>query len=457
MMDTREAMPRYYLSTRDILVMAVLAGLSGITSTAINGLGDVVQAALGFAGTTQWAAGLHVTLLLLVVGLTNKGGAATLAGLLKGGVELLSGNTHGILVLLISLTAGLLIDLCMMAFRRKDSRLAYVVAGGLAAMSNVFVFQLFASAPEDLLAFIWAVGALAFVSGALLGGLLAHSLLLLLRRSGLAPQRAYRVMPRWHYAAFLVAGAALAVGGGVALSRALAGPPAVAVSGDCAAPFDYAYSEEQFDILTVEATVNDTKRRAAGVRLDQILDRAQPNPSAASVLVTASDGYAFFVTLQEARENVNLVLAHRGEGREMRYEIVGAVNPKAWVRNVAELRLVPLALVQVSGLLETPFPYNPDEWQLEMDNATLDLGYGEAKYQGTRLDDLFDKWRPQREAAVLRIETRSGESVALPLYDVLADSTLRIWNVSTPDGLRFAIAREDGDILARDVVALAIE
>ena len=37
-----------------------------------------------------------------------------------------------------------------------------VAAGGLAAASNVFVFQLFASAPEDVLAFVWGIAAVAF-------------------------------------------------------------------------------------------------------------------------------------------------------------------------------------------------------------------------------------------------------------------------------------------------------
>ncbi len=111
---------RYYFTTRDLLMMAALAALGGITSTAINAFGDFVQSIVGFAGTTQWAAGLHVLWLTLAVGLTGKQGAGTVTGLLKGGVELLSGNTHGILILLVDLVAGLLIDLGFLPFRRKD-------------------------------------------------------------------------------------------------------------------------------------------------------------------------------------------------------------------------------------------------------------------------------------------------------------------------------------------------
>ena len=136
---------RYYYSTRDLLMMAALAALGGVSSTYINALGDLVQSVLGFAGTTQWASGLHVLWLILAIGLTRKQGAGTLTGILKGGVELLSGNTHGLLVLLVDVAAGLVLDAIMLAFQQRERRLPYALAGGAASASNVFIFQLFAA------------------------------------------------------------------------------------------------------------------------------------------------------------------------------------------------------------------------------------------------------------------------------------------------------------------------
>jgi hypothetical protein len=46
-------------TTRD-LMMASLAALGGVASTYINFTGDLFQSLVGFAGTTKWAAGLHV-------------------------------------------------------------------------------------------------------------------------------------------------------------------------------------------------------------------------------------------------------------------------------------------------------------------------------------------------------------------------------------------------------------
>lgn len=457
MVEVEVTLRRYYFSTRDLLIMAVLAGLGGVTSTAVNAMGDVVQAALGFAGTTQWAAGLHVTSLLLVVGLTNKGGAATIAGLLKGGVELMSGNTHGVIVLVIDFLGGLLIDLVLVPFRNKDSRWAYVVAGALASASNVFVFQLFASAPEDVLSFVWGIAGLASLSGAVLGGLLAHSLLMLLRRGGLAQARPLKVMPRWHYAAFLAGCVALALGSGWYLARTLAGPPMIAVVGDCAGPFEYSAASSLLGSVSRAVEIQGMKRQVSGAFLRDILAEARPNPSANAVLVSASDGYSFFITLREVEENPNLVLAHRGENRDTWYEVAGAKNPKAWVRNVMELRLVPQVLIEVSGSIDRPLPYNPDDWQLVMDDGRFDFGDGVKKYQGTSLKDVLEKWEPTSAATMIRLMQRGGGSVELPLETIMQEPSIRIWNVNTSEGIRFAIAKTDGDIYARDVVSIVVE
>ena len=451
----------YYFSTRDLLVMAVLAGLGGVASTAVNALGDLMQAVLGFAGTTQWAAGLHVTFLLLAVGITRKDGAGTVTGCLKGAVELLSGNTHGVIVLLVDVAAGLLVDwvffLVRAGGRDREPRWGYLLAGGVAAASNVFVFQLFAAAPEDVLAFVWGIAAMAFVSGVVLGGLLSHALLIVLRRNGLV--RSTTTRPVSHTGTALALGvlAALAVSGGVFLRASLAGPPVVAVTGACAAPYDYDAATTEGETVTLELELQGMKRRVTGMRLRDILAPAHPDDAAQSVLVSASDGYSFFITLREVAENDDLVLAHRGEGKDTSYDVAGAENPKAWVRNVVELRLVPQALVEVSGKVDRPFPYNPEDWQTAMDNARLDLGDGPKKLQGAALRDVVAKWEPTAEATGVRLVSRSGDTTTIPLADIMGDGDLRIWNVDAPEGITFAVATAGGAVHALDVVAIVVE
>ena len=79
--------------------------------------------------------------------------------------------------------------------------LKVIVAGGLASASNVLVFQLFAAAPEDVLRYVWALVALAALSGVVLAGVLGYGLLQSLRKSGVvrdqpaAPVRAPLLSP----------------------------------------------------------------------------------------------------------------------------------------------------------------------------------------------------------------------------------------------------------------------
>jgi ABC-type thiamin/hydroxymethylpyrimidine transport system permease subunit len=181
---------RYHFSTRDLLMMAALAALGGVTGTYVNALGDLVQSVIGMPGMTQWAAGLHVVWLTLAVGLVRRSGAGTVTGVLKGVVELLTGNTHGLFVLLVNVIAGVLVDVGFLPFRGRASWPGFLLAGGLAGVSNVLVFQLMASLPADLIAFgaMAAVAAVAGTSGVVFGGVLGRLLLGALERAGVAAQ-----------------------------------------------------------------------------------------------------------------------------------------------------------------------------------------------------------------------------------------------------------------------------
>ncbi|MGD8399133.1 MAG: ECF transporter S component, partial [Anaerolineae bacterium] len=396
-MDSR----RYYFTTRDLLMMAALAALGGVVSTYVNAIGDFFQSILGFAGTTQWAAGLHIVWLTLAVGLTRKQGAGTVTGLLKGGVELLTGNTHGLLVVLIDLVAGLLVDLGFLPFRKKDSLLAYCIAGGLASASNVFVFQLFAAVPTDTLAFqaMLLVGGMAFLSGVLFAGVVGWALLNGLRRAGVVKDQPVQSMGRRAYPIFLVVVALLATVLTVFLQRALRGPATVEVSGAVSTPYSYPVDAGELEEVAGEGTLNEMTRRFTGVPLREIIARAEPREDAVLVLAEASDGYAFFLSIEEVRENEDLLLVAQGEGDEASYSVMGAENSKAWVRGVTSLTVVGAATLDVTGALAQPAAYDPDEWQFEMDSTTLDVGDGGKKYQGAPLGDVLSAMAPAPDAA----------------------------------------------------------
>jgi len=167
---------KYYLSNRDLLIVAVLSGIGGVMSTYIGYLGNLLNRICGVPfGAGQFVSGLHIFWFILVSGLIRRPGAVTVAGLLKGVIELLTGSTHGVVIVLISLIQGLIVDVVLLITRRRNLG-SYMLAGGLSAASNVFVFQLlyFSGVPFTYLLFI---GLLVFVSGVFLAGSFGHSVL----------------------------------------------------------------------------------------------------------------------------------------------------------------------------------------------------------------------------------------------------------------------------------------
>ncbi len=456
---------RYYFTIRDLLMMAALAALGGVVGTYVNAIGDLFQSILGFAGTTQWAAGLHVLWLTLAVGLTGKQGAGTVTGFLKGVVELLSGNTHGLLVVLVDIVAGLLVDLGFLPFRKKDSLLAYALAGGLASASNVFVFQLFASLPADALAYgaMFLIGGGAFVSGVLFAGMLGRVLLNALRRAGVVKDRPPTPMSRLVYLIFLVSAAVLTLALTIYLRQALRGPATIHIGGAVQASYDYPLEHGDIPLITAEATLRNVTTRYTGVPVRELVDRAQPQPNASLLLIQASDGYAFFVSMDEVRENGSLLLAPQGKGEDASYDIVGPYNGKAWVRSVEEVSVIGAATLEVTGVLEHPSPYDPDDWQFEMDSTSLvlsaveglDVGEGPKKYQGIPLGHVLQAMNPSPEATTVLLFT-NGEPVSMSLADVLGDDDLRIFTIIEGTDVSFAVARMGGDVILSRITRIEV-
>ncbi|MBN1659153.1 MAG: ECF transporter S component [Anaerolineae bacterium] len=449
---------RYYFSTRDLLMMAALAALGGVVSTYVNAVGDLIQSIVGLAGTSQWAAGLHVVWLTLAVGLTRKQGAGTVTGILKGGVELLTGNTHGLLVVLVDVVAGLLVDLGFLPFRKKDSLLAHCVAGGLASASNVFVFQIFAAVPTDTLAFqaMLLVGGMAFLSGVLFAGVVGWVLLNGLRRAGVVKDQPAVPTGRRVYPIFLITVALLAIALTLFLRFALKGPATVEVGGAVATAYEYPVEGGDLPEVAGEGTLNEVTRRFTGVPLRAILDHAGPSASPGMVLVEASDGYAFFVSMEEVAENDDLLLVAQGGGEDASYNLMGAENSKAWVRGVTRLTVVGWATIEVGGALASPGVYDPDEWQFEMDATDLDVGGGPAKYQGAPLGEVLASMEPTAKATMVVLHT-DGDAVTLPLAELLGSDDVRIFTIIGEQDVTFAVARMSGEVIVPLVTGIEVE
>lgn len=449
---------RYYFSTRDLLMMAALAALGGVTGTYISAVGRVVQSFIGIPGAMQWAAGLHVLWLTLAVGLIGKRGAGTVTGILKGAVELLTGNPHGLLVVLVDVIAGILVDVGFLPFRDKNRMPGYLAAGGLASLSNVLIFQLFAVLPADLLSYgaILLIGLVAGLSGVAFAGFLAFVLMGTLRRTGVVKDRPPQPMPRTSYRIFLVSALLLAGALTVYLRGALRGPATIHIGGAVGAP--YAYPQEHGDLpkITAEGTLSGATARYTGVPVRDLIAQAQPHPDAGLLLAEAPDGYAFFISMEEVQESDSLLVASQGTGSKATYDIVGAQNSKAWVRGVSTLTVIRATTLEITGALAKPAPFDPDDWQFAMDSITLDVGDGPRKLQGAPLAEVLTGQEPAPEATTITFHT-DADPIILPLNEILRNDDVRIFTLITGDQMTFAIARMDGTVIAPHVTHIEVK
>lgn len=433
--------------------MAALAALGGLASTYINLIGDFFQSLLGFAGTTQWAAGLHVLWLILAAGLIGKPGAGTITGILKGGVELFTGNTHGLLVVLVDIAAGVLVDLGLWPFRRRESWAAYALAGGLASASNVFVFQLFAAVPADILTYgvIGLIALVAFLSGVLFAGLLGKSLLNVLRSSGVvkdqAPQENGRRVLGW----VILAGALLASGlfGYLKIARAEGGT--VEVAGAVSSPYEFDASETGLSAQTATIQRGAGQMTYRGYRLEGILERAEPAEDFDLVLVRGSDGYTFFISRSELMDNPDLLLTVQGEGSGQVYNMVGPESKKAWVNGVVEILLVEAQPLPILGPSGREVLFQPGGWVDEMDSTTLDVGTGPGKYQGVPLSLVLEEFFPQVAYQEVILNGPDGEQARLSREEIQSDHGLRIFLILEGQEPGYAAAHLKGTVYATDL------
>lgn len=449
---------KYYYTTRDLLLMAALAALGGIASTYINFIGDFFQSVLGFAGTTQWAAGLHVLWLVLAVGLTKKQGAGTITGILKGAVELFTGNTHGLLILLVDIVAGVLVDLGMLPFRKRDHWLPYAFAGGIASASNIFVFQLFTAVPADILTYgaIGLIALVAFVSGVIFAGILGFALLSTLRRSGVVKNQEPQPMGRntlW----ILLAGAVLLAGGIFGyLKIARSGTGSVAITGAVSSPYEFTAGKDPLQEKKVEFMKGGVTVSYRGYSLKRILEGAEPDPEANYITFEASDGYTFYISVEELSRNSNLILQSQGKGENLVYSIVGPESSKAWVNGVVKIIVIKAEalLIEING---EELIFNAAGWTQEMDSTNLDVGFGSKKYQGVPLRLVLESASLPSSFTEVVFNGKGENQAAISSEQVWSDNGIRIFIILDEGTITYTIAHLDGEVYLPEVEQIILQ
>lgn len=450
----------FYFSTRDLMMMAALAALGGVASTYINMIGDFFQSLLGFAGTTQWAAGLHVIWLMLASALIGKPGAASLTGIIKGFVEIFSGNTHGILVVIVDIVAGLVVDFVLLFSKEKKPAILFFLAAGLSSASNVIVFQVFASLPADMLALIaiLATSLVAFVSGILFGGVMTQSLVKALKRIGIIRKQNELIDPTKKVWAIVSIAAALilTMTGGYYIYSSQTKVAEIIITGDVSYAYEYPSSEFDFQLTEREIESNGATRKHQGILIRELIEKAEPLEQGGVVLIEASDGYSFFVSMQEIQDNDNLMITSAESGNEAVYNVVGAESSKACVRGVSRIYVLPKDTIEINGNVEEPFTFAPQDWQDKMDSIYFSIDENKEKLQGVPLTELVESARPK--STDFRVLINSSETSITITADSLKDNNdIRVFTYPKESGFEFLLGQMDSTILLRHITEIEIK
>lgn len=340
---------KYYFSTRDLLVIAVLAALGGVLSTYISYLANMINHLVGVPfGAGNVVAGLHVLWLLLMIAITRKVGSGLIGGAVKGFVEFITGNPHGIVVVVISTIEGLGAEMGYWPLR-KHRTAAYMLGGGLGAFANVLVFQLLYNSYGSFWLFvIW--GGLAFVSGAVMAGYFTGGIMDNLEDAGIV--RREKQKKSWlsfsipkAFALVLAVAILFSAIYYFAIVQVREDPMVVHVTGKIVEPKDYYLPTYTSHYITVNTPMDGTYKHYpaqdyTGLPVDYILDDARISADATKIDVVAADGYYQTFNISDIRGR-DLIL--NVSNVESSSDYIRLVAPGfaggMWVRNVNKIKV----------------------------------------------------------------------------------------------------------------------
>ncbi|MFO7991388.1 MAG: ECF transporter S component [Thermoplasmata archaeon] len=339
----------HFLSTKDLVTIALLSALGGGLSTYIGYLGNLVNRMVGVPfGAGQFMAGLHVIWIVLAVGITRKKGVGTATGLLKGTVELFMGGTHGVVIVVVSMIQGILVDLFLFNDKTKENRelIPYSAAGGAAAASNVFVFQAFFFSGVPIFLII-ILSMLAFGSGMIFGGYISLKLMDSLQHGGLIHGPEPKEEPTYmKYTTILVTVIfliAFTVGGVYYFTNVYVPPGSdeINITGNVNNDYDFVYEDFEEHERTVSAELIGSathvpEKNYTGIPLNVVIEHAEPSPGSRRIEVSAADGYSAAFNYTSIMDDDDVIISYE----DGRYRLVAADYDGAyWVEDIYEIRI----------------------------------------------------------------------------------------------------------------------
>ena len=172
-------------STRDIVILAVIAAITGVVNTGTGNVWYLANSSLGpmggalLQGAFMWA-------YVLVMWLVRKPGAALALGIIEAAVEILLGNASGVGTLGWGVSQGLAIEVVMAIVMYGKFDLVTAICAGAASsqFGTVWTAILFGWDPAYARD-VWIAVPINIVSGAILSGVVGYLLAQAIGRTGL--------------------------------------------------------------------------------------------------------------------------------------------------------------------------------------------------------------------------------------------------------------------------------
>lgn len=172
-------------STRDIVIIAVIAAIAGVVNTGTGNIWYLANSSLGplggalLQGAFMWA-------YILAMWLVRKPGAALAVGIIEASVEILLGNASGVGTLGWGITQGLAIEIIMaLSGYSRFGLLAAICAGaGSSQFGTTWTAILFGWDPA-FASDVWLAVPVNLISGAILSGGIGYALAQAIARTGL--------------------------------------------------------------------------------------------------------------------------------------------------------------------------------------------------------------------------------------------------------------------------------
>ncbi len=179
---------KYYFSTKDLVIIAILCCLGAVMSTYVGYVGKAFAQMTGIPMGGQLLSGLHIFWIILILALVNKKGAGLLAGILDNVAQFLLGSHLGFWVLPVGILQGLFAEVGFWPLKKYSRTASLVIAGALSSWSNLLVTQ-FAFNSFGSIYIFGAVSVYALISGAIFGGCLTYAIYIILQKAGIIAQK----------------------------------------------------------------------------------------------------------------------------------------------------------------------------------------------------------------------------------------------------------------------------